>query len=71
MKIHNGDHMQFEIDNAGGPKEERPDWPMPSFNPMDWATAFNKRHPTVSIDDALPWMAAALMCGFDKQTRSA
>jgi hypothetical protein len=27
MIIHNGDHAQFEIDNAGVPPKERSDWP--------------------------------------------
>jgi hypothetical protein len=66
MLIHNGDHAQFEIDNARTPKEERSDWPLPSFDAMDWAKAFSKRHPTVSADDALTWFAAALMRGFDE-----
>lgn len=66
MMIHNGDHMQFEIDNAFVPQEERADWPLPSFDAMDWAKAFNKRHPSVSVEDALCWFASALMRGFDE-----
>ena len=66
MLIHNGDHAQFEIDHANTPKEERPDWPLPSFDAMDWAKAFNKRHPAISVEDALPWFAGALMRGFDE-----
>lgn len=66
MIIHNGDHAQFEIDNAGVPPEQRSDWPWPSFDAMDWAKAFNKQFPAVSVDFALPWMASALMRGFDE-----
>lgn len=64
--IQNGDHMQFEIDHANTPKEQRPDWPLPSFDAMDWANAFHKRFPTVSVEDALSWFAPALMRGFDE-----
>lgn len=66
MHIHNGDHLQFEIDHANTPRELRPDWPLPSFDCKDWAAEFHKRHPSVSADDALPWFAAALMRGFDE-----
>ena len=66
MNIMNGDHMQFEIDHANTPKEERPDWPWPSFDAVDWAKAFNKRFPSVPLDEALPWMASALMRGHDE-----
>lgn len=66
MMIHNGDHMQYEIDNANTPAKERADWPLPSFSCKDWAEAFNKRHPSISVDDALPWFACALMRGYDE-----
>jgi hypothetical protein len=66
MMIHNGDHAEFEIEHANTPKEQRPDWPMPSFDAMDWAQAFHKKHPTVDVDDALCWFAAALMRGLDE-----
>lgn len=66
MIIHNGDHAQFEIDNANVPKEQRPDWPLPSFDAQDWAKAFNERFPAVPVDDALSWFACALMRGFDE-----
>lgn len=68
MLIQNGDHMQFEIENANVPKEERADWPWPSFDAMDWAKALNKRFPSISVDEALPWMASALMRGYDEHT---
>jgi hypothetical protein len=32
MIIHNGDHLQYEIDNANTPLRERSDWPLPSFD---------------------------------------
>lgn len=66
MIIHNGDHAQYEIDNANVPKEQRSDWPLPSFDALDWAKAFCQRHPTVQVDDALGWFANALMRGFDE-----
>jgi hypothetical protein len=66
MIIHNGDHLQYELDNANVPKEQRSDWPYPSFDARDWATAFNKKHPSVPVDEALAWMASALMRGFDE-----
>lgn len=66
MIVHNGDHLQYEIDNAGVPPEERADWPLPSFDAMDWAKAFNKQHPSVSTEDALSWFACSLMRGFDE-----
>ncbi len=66
VNILNGDHLQYEIDNAGLDPRLRPDWPMPSFNANDWAEAFNKQHPAVSIDDARAWFACALMSAYDK-----
>lgn len=67
MMIQNGDHAQYEIENENVPKEQRSDWPMTSFSALDWAKAFNKRHPDVAVDDALPWFACALMRGFDER----
>lgn len=68
MLIHNGDHAQFEIEHQNTPPQERPDWPLPSFDAKDWAAAFHKRFPVVSEDDALGWFANALMRGFDERT---
>jgi hypothetical protein len=68
MIIHNGDHAQFEIDNADVAPKDRPDWPLPSFDAKDWAEAFNKRFPAVSVDDAIGWFANALMRGYDERT---
>jgi hypothetical protein len=68
MLIHNGDHAQFEIDSAHVAPKDRPDWPLPSFDAMDWAEAFHKRHPTIAVDDLLPWFAGALMRGFDEHS---
>lgn len=66
MIINNGDHLEFELEHANTPKEERPDWPLPSFDALDWAKAFNARHPTVAVDDALAWFAPALMRGYEE-----
>ena len=71
MMMHNGDHLQYELDNVNVPKEERSDWPLPSFDAMDWAKAFNKRNPSVSVDDALSWFACALMRGYDEARQRA
>jgi hypothetical protein len=65
MLIHNGDHLQYEIDNANTPKEKRADWPMPSFDARDWAKAFHAKNPQVPEDIVLSWFACALMCGYD------
>ena len=65
MIFTNGDQIQYEIDNAGVAKELRSDWPWPSFDAMDWAKALSSRF-GMSVDDALPWMACALMRGYDE-----
>jgi hypothetical protein len=66
MRPLNGDHAQYEVDNVNTPPEQRSDWPMPSFNALDWAKAFSKRFPDVPVDSALPWFAGALMRGYDE-----
>lgn len=64
--IYNGDHAQFEIDNADVPPKERSDWPLPSFEAMDWAEAMHKSIPAIGIDVFLPWCASMLMRGYDE-----
>ncbi len=66
MRIHNGDHAQFEADNAGVAPQDRSDWPLPSFDALDWAKAFCKRNPSFDEGTALAWFANALMRGFDE-----
>jgi hypothetical protein len=66
MQIMNGDHAQFEIDHANTPKEERPDWPLPSFDAQDWAKAFCKLNPSADYGTMLAWFSGALMRGFDE-----
>ena len=73
MMIQNGDHAQFEIDNANIPKELRSDWPLPSFDARDWAKAFVKsvrENPNIPHDEEtmIAWFAGALMRGFDEAT---
>lgn len=70
MIIHNGDHAQFEIDNANVPPQERADWPLPSFDAQDWAKEFcriakAKGH---DLDEGwmVSWFANALMRGYDE-----
>lgn len=71
--IHNGDHAQFEIDNANTPPEKRPDWPLPSFDARDWAAHFLKINPDCGIDEGvmISWFANALMRGYDECTSQA
>lgn len=68
--ILNGDHAEFEQEHANTPPEERPDWPLPSFDARDWAKAFLRFNPdsNVSEDVMLGWFANALMRGFDECT---
>jgi hypothetical protein len=76
MIIHNGDHLQYEIDNADTPPKERCDWPLPSFDARDWAEAFCKIATELGYRDAegkpvdegwmIGWFANALMRGFDE-----
>jgi hypothetical protein len=65
MIILNGDHAQFEIDHANTSPEERPDWPLPSFDARDWAKAFCKLHGG-DEELMLAWFANALMRGYDE-----
>ena len=72
--IMNGDHAEFETEWAasGKPDHERPDWPLPSFDAVDWAKAFLKSYEEYKGDDFLTedvmvgWFANALMRGFDE-----
>ena len=68
--IFNGDHAEFEQEWAasGRPDEERPDWPLPSFNAVDWAKAFLRINPDCGIpeDVMVGWFANALMRGYDE-----
>jgi hypothetical protein len=64
--IMNGDHADFEREHANTPPHERPDWPLPSFDARDWATAFCKLNPTMDEGTMLTWFANALMRGFDE-----
>lgn len=66
MIIHNGDHLEFEIEHAGTPPRERPDWPLPSFDARDWAEAFCKHHPEIDEGLMIAWFANALMRGYDE-----
>lgn len=68
--ILNGDHAEFEAEHANTPPEERPDWPLPSFDARDWAAAFVKTFPNAGVDEdtMLGWFAAALMRGYDQRT---
>ena len=71
MIIHNGDHLEFEIEHANTPPKERPDWPLPSFDARDWARAFLEAYE--KADDGflceetmITWFASALMRGWDE-----
>jgi len=68
--ILNGDHAEFEREWAasGRPPQERPDWPLPSFDARDWAQAFLKINTDcgISEDVMVGWFANALMRGYDQ-----
>lgn len=63
--IMNGDHAEFEATYKGKP-EDRPDWPLPSFDARDWAAAFCKIHPSMDEGTMISWFANALMRGYDE-----
>lgn len=80
--IMNGDHAEFEAQHANTPKEDRPDWPLPSFDARDWAKAFCKiANEGYGFKDAMgqpidegwmvTWFANALMRGYDEHVRNA
>lgn len=72
----NGDHAEFEAEHANMKPEDRPDWPLPSFDAQDWAKAFCKISTKLGYKDAegkpvdeswmVTWFANALMRGFDE-----
>ncbi len=72
----NGDRMAFEIEHANTKPEDRPDWPLPSFDAQDWAKAFCKVAATLGFKDAngepidegwmITWFANSLMRGYDE-----
>lgn len=68
--VMNGDHMQYEIENANVPPEQRSDWPLPSFDARDWSKAFCKiaKEKGHDLDEGwmLSWFAASLMRGYDE-----
>lgn len=71
MMIHNGDHAEFEIEHAPTKPEDRPDWPLPSFDARDWAKAFCKiakanGHGDLDEGWMTSWFANALMRGYDE-----
>jgi hypothetical protein len=63
-----GDHAQFEIDHASTKPEDRPDWPLPSFDARDWAKAFCKTNPAMDEEIMVVWFANALMRGYDQRS---
>ena len=74
--ILNGDHAEFEREHANTKPEDRPDWPLPSFDARDWAAAFckianehgfkNAKGEVIDKDWMIGWFANALMRGFDE-----
>lgn len=73
-----GDHAAFEIEHAHTPDNERPDWPLPSFDATDWAAAFCNIATKLGYKDAegkpvdegwmIGWFANALMRGYDERS---
>lgn len=69
--IFNGDHAAFEVEHVNTPLEDRPDWPLPSFDAQDWAKAFMKIVANGAVVDEAwmtTWFANALMRGYDQRT---
>ena len=71
MQIFNGDHLEYELENKDTPPKERSDWPMPSFDAVDWAEEFcriAKKNHGYDIDEGwmISWFACALMRGYDE-----
>ena len=69
--IMNGDHAEFEAEHTNTPPDERPDWPLPSFDARDWAVAFLRAYPNTGLDEEtmLGWFANALMRGYDEHAK--
>ncbi len=67
----NGDHAEFELEHANTKPEDRPDWPLPSFDARDWAAAFCKINPSMDEGTMLTWFANALMRGHDEHAARA
>ena len=76
--IMNGEHAEFEATYTGKP-EDRPDWPLPSFDARDWAKEFcriatelgyAKGVKAEPIDEGwmVTWFANALMRGYDERS---
>jgi hypothetical protein len=66
MIIHNGDHAEFEREWADRDPRERPDWPLPSFDAVDWAEAFCRQNRGTDLELMIAWFANALMRGYDE-----
>lgn len=77
--IMNGDHAEFEREHANTKPEDRPDWPLPSFDARDWAKAFckvatelrycnNETGAPIDEEWMVTWFANALMRGYDERT---
>jgi hypothetical protein len=69
--IFNGDHAEFELEHVNTKPEDRPDWPLPSFDARDWAKAFCKVNPTADEGTMIAWFANALMRGYDEHAARA
>jgi len=68
-----GEQIEFERQHANTPPEERPDWPLPSFDACDWAVAFRKTAIKLGYSDMdqewlQTWFANALMRGYDERS---
>lgn len=74
--IFNGDHAEFERERASTKPEDRPDWPLPSFDARDWAKACadvtrNKLMTEEEYEELLQmWFANALMRGYDEARKA-
>lgn len=78
--LSHGDAVSEAVNGTVEPHpEDRPDWPLPSFDAVDWAKAFCKIATNLGYKDAdgqpidegwmVTWFANSLMRGFDEHAK--
>jgi hypothetical protein len=60
------DGMAAYMDSIINPSRDDPNWPLPSFDAVDWAEAFCKINPEMDRELMVVWFANALMRGYDE-----
>ncbi len=73
-----GDELEAKLQLEGTPLDQRPDFPLCSFDANDWAKAFMHQHTAMGPDPApidleviRAWFASALMTGYDHRAAQA